>query len=381
MLITGNVVTKESCFYGELEWEKDRITAIRSLGEMREKTSFILAGFIDTHFHGMGSFDAEEADSLEEIAVFAAEKGLTNIAPTLSTLPREHTVNWLKKVRSLAEAEDNGTKGAKIAGAHLEGPWLSHRFKGGMREDMLRLPTMEEAALYVKTARDTLKIVTIAPELPGSREVITYLKKNNITVSLGHSECPPEDFPGYVDLGISQVCHLFDAYDVPVSNGGVRQPALTDMILVDDSVMIEVILDGLHVPEKLIRLIHKAAGAGRIIGITDAMQGAGLPCGRFLCEGRWYVIKDGDVGRLEETGGIVGSSLTINRAFLNMTQRFGFTPSEASRCLSANPAKVLGLENRTGELKEGLAADIAILAPDSLTVEKTIVNGNTVYGM
>ena len=153
------------------------------------------------------------------------------------------------------------------------------------------------------------------------------------------------------------------------------------MILVDDSVMIEVILDGLHVPEKLIRLIHKAAGAGRIIGITDAMQGAGLPCGRFLCEGRWYVIKDGDVGRLEETGGIVGSSLTINRAFLNMTQRFGFTPSEASRCLSANPAKVLGLENRTGELKEGLAADIAILAPDSLTVEKTIVNGNTVYGM
>ena len=380
MLITGNVVTKESCFYGELEWEKDRITAIRSLGEMREKTSFILAGFIDTHFHGMGSFDAEEADSLEGIAAFAAEKGLTNIAPTLSTLPREHTVNWLKKVRSLAEAEDNGTKGAKIAGAHLEGPWLSHRFKGGMREDMLRLPTMEEAELVVKTAGDTLKIVTLAPELSGSREVITYLKKNNITVSLGHSECPPEDFSEYVNLGISQVCHLFDAYDVPANTGGVRQPALTDMILVDDSVMIEVILDGLHVPEKLVHLVRKAAGAERIIGITDALQGAGLPSGRFLSEGRWYVIKDGDVGRLEENGGIVGSSLTMNRAFLNMTQKFGFTPSEASRCLSANPAKVLKLADRTGELKEGLAADIAILAPDSLTVEKTIINGNTVYG-
>ena len=380
MLVKGNVVTEESCFYGELEWEKDRITAIRSLGDKKENTPFVLAGFIDTHFHGMGPFDAEDPNSLEGIAAYAAEKGITSVAPTLSTLPREHTVHWLEKVRCLAKAEDNGTKGAKIAGAHLEGPWLSHRFKGGMREDMLRLPTMEEAELFVKTAGDTLKIVTIAPELPGSREVITYLKKHHITVSLGHSECPPEDFPEYVNLGISQVCHLYDAYDVPVSNGGVRQPALTDMILVNDSVMMEVILDGLHVPETLVRLVRKAAGAGRIIGITDALQGAGLPCGRFQCEGRWYVIKDGDVGRLEENGGIVGASLTMNRAFLNMTQKFGFTDSEASRCLSANPAKILGLENITGKLKEGLAADIAILAPDALTVEKTIINGNTVFG-
>ena len=379
MLIRGNIVTAQDCFYGELEWENECITKIRHLGERRKDTSLILAGFIDTHFHGMGPFDAENPDSLEDLAEYAAQKGITSLTPAYSALPQAETVQWLEKVRTLALAEDNGKKGAKIAGSHLEGPWLSCRFKGGMREDMLRNPSMEEAEIFLKASGGTLKTVTLAPELPGSREVIAFLKKNHVNISLGHSDCPPEKFPEAVECGISQVCHIFDAYDVPECTGGVRQAALTDMILIDDRVMIEIILDGLHVPPALVHLVRKAAGAGRIIGITDALQGAGLASGRFLCEGRWYVIKDGDVGRLEDTGGIVGSSLTMNRAFFNMVTRFGFSVEEASLCLSGNPAKSLNMADTTGLLAEGRKADIAVLAPDLLTVEKTIVNGKTVY--
>ncbi|MBO5760025.1 MAG: amidohydrolase family protein [Lentisphaeria bacterium] len=378
MILEGNIITNEKSFYGTIECHGNKIAAITFLDEYREGKDLILAGFIETHFHGMGNFDAQMPDSLDGIRRYAITKGITTIAPTFSSMPEEDTLTWLRKIHEIMETGQDDGK-CYIAGAHLEGPWLSYRFRGGMREDMLRLPTMEEAEKMLQAAPGNIRIVTIAPELPGSREMIQFLKKHDIAVSLGHSECPPEKFPEMVDAGISQVCHFFDAYDIPVWAGGVRQVALTDMILIDDRVMIELILDGLHVPEPLIHLVHKAAGAGRIIGITDSLQGAGLPEGRFLIDGRKYVIRDGDVGRLEENGAIVGASLTMNRAFLNLTKRFSFTKEEATTILSANPAKILNLGERKGRIAEGFDADLAILAPDHLTVKRTVIGGKCVY--
>lgn len=377
MLLQGNIITGRQGFYGTLEIGNSVITRLTPLGEKRQDADLILAGFIDSHFHGLGPYDAEDPNSLQSVREYAVQKGTTSLLPTLSALPGDHTFHWLKTLREIIESGQND--GASLlAGAHMEGPYLSHRFKGGMREDMLRLPSMEEMGEYLKVSGSNIPLVTLAPELPGGKELIGFLKKNGVTVSLGHSECPPECFPEMVEKGLSRVCHLFDAYDVPVNKGGVRQPAITDMALINDNVMIEVILDGLHVPPELVRLIHKAAGAERIIGITDALQGAGLPEGRFLCEGRWYVIKDGDVGRLEENGGIVGSSLTMNRAFYNLTEKFSFTEEEASKVLSANPGKIL--PGKKGILTAGYDADIIILAPDRLTVKETIIKGRSVYG-
>lgn len=378
MFLEGNIITEEKSFYGTLFCEAGKISKITPLGKYEEGKDLILAGFIDTHFHGMGNFDAQEPDSLDGIRKYAVEKGITTIAPAYSSLPCEDTLVWLRKIHEIIQGGQNDG-GAILAGAHLEGPWLSYKFRGGMREDMLRLPTMEEAENMIKAAPGNIRIVTIAPELPGSREVVRFLKEQGITVSLGHSECPPEKFPEMVDMGISQVCHLFDAYDSPGKGGGVRQVALTDMILIDDRVMIELILDGLHVPPALIQLVRKAAGAKRIIGITDSLQGAGLSHGRFLCDGRWYVIKEGEVGRLEEDGGIVGSSLTMNRAFYNLTEKFSFSCEDATVILSANPAKILKLQDKTGKLQEGLDADIAVLAPDKLTVKRTVLKGREVF--
>ena len=256
MNVSGNIVTPEKSFYGTLKYEGHKITQITEKDSFREGVDLILAGFIDTHFHGMGPFDAEEVDSLDGIRKYAVEKGITTIAPTCSALPGETTVAFLQKVADIIKSgQEDG--GAVIAGAHLEGPWLSYRFRGGMREDMLRNPVLEEAEKFLKAADGTLKIVTLAPELPGGKEMIRFLKKHDVTVSLGHSECPPAVFPEMVDAGISQICHIFDAYDVPECRGGVRLPAVTDMALIDDRVMIEMILDGLHVPEELIRLVHK----------------------------------------------------------------------------------------------------------------------------
>ena len=148
---------------------------------------------------------------------------------------------------------------------------------------------------------------------------------------------------------------------------------MTDLALCDDRVMKEVIMDGMHVPPALVALARRAAGASHIVAITDAMQGAGLEYGRFQDVGEWYVVRAGEMARRERDNAIIGSSLTMNRAFHNMVTRFGFTPVEASRAASANPAAVAGLSGRTGMLKPGLLADITVLAPDLISVKDCMV--------
>ncbi|MBQ9336364.1 MAG: amidohydrolase family protein [Lentisphaeria bacterium] len=378
MKLIGNIVAPAAARHGFVEWENDRIVRVELEGEIRPDGPWILPGFIDLHLHGTGEWMVEGGRRhLAGMAAYAAEKGMTRFTPAYASGPRDETVEWLRTVRSLV---NDPPPGALIAGAHLEGPWLSRRFGGGMNAVMLRPPDTAEAQEYLDAAGGTLRLVTLAPELPGAPEVIRLLKANGVTVSIGHSACPPERFAEAVDEGISQACHLFDAWEPPVNEHGVRQPAVTDLVLIEDRVMKEIIMDGLHVPPPLVKLALRAAGADHILAITDSLQGAGLPEGRFMDSGRPYVIRDGELARLEATGTIVGSSLTMNRAFFNMTTRFGFTETEAVKCLSTNPAKQIGLAGVTGELRPGLAADLAVLEPDRLTVRSTWLAGRQIYG-
>jgi len=375
MKLTGNIVTNETCFFGELTWEGQHITKITRLDDFRQGESWILAGFIDLHFHGMGNYGTDNAEEVEHIPAFAVAKGITGVCPALASSTHDQTITWLKTCRGYYEHQPEGSR---FMGVHLEGPWLSLKFKGGMLESNVRNPSMEEAKSFLEAGGGCIKLVTLAPEQPNGLEVTRYLVENGVTVSCGHTECAPEFLQTAVDAGVSQMCHLFDAYDVPDAPEGVRHPALTDMALINDGLMKEVIMDGLHVPQELVILARRAAGADHLVAITDAMQGAGLPYGRFLDTGRWYVIREGELARLEDNDDIVGSSLTQNRAFFNMTTRFGFTPVEASKALSANPAKQLKQTN-TGILKEGYDADIAVLASDSLTVQACYVLGQLKY--
>ena len=377
MRLKGNVVTPDRACYGEIEWEDARISRIDLSDAIQENEPWILPGFIDLHLHGIGRHSVEGGmEALCGMAEFAPSKGITWMVPTYPSAPREETVNWLRNVHELVL---NPPEGSLIAGSHLEGPWLSERFGGGMKREMLRPPDLAEAQEYLEAAQGTLRVATLAPELPGAMEVIALLKASGVSVSLGHSACSPEFWESAVDAGISQICHLFDAYDLPETVDGVRRPALTDLALIDDRVMKEIIMDGLHVPPELVILSRRAAGADHIIAITDSLQGAGLPEGRFLDCGRPYRIREGEVAKLEADGSIVGSSLTMNRAFFNMTTRFGFTPVEAAKCLSANPAGQIGLADVTGKLQPGLAADIVVLAPDRISVLNTYLNGRRIF--
>ncbi|MDD3953979.1 MAG: amidohydrolase family protein, partial [Lentisphaeria bacterium] len=181
--------------------------------------------------------------------------------------------------------------------------------------------------------------------------------------------------------GAGQVCHLFDTFEGRQVQGGVSQPCLTDAILLDDRVFVEIIADGHHVPPLLIELARRCAGAARIIAITDCMQGTGLPDGVYReGDGREFRLTNGEVCRLTDgSRGIVGSCLTMDAAFRNLTGKFGFSISEASRMLSGNPARALKLQDRSGELRAGLQADITILEPETQQVESCLVSGKRVF--
>ena len=377
MTITGNIVSMEHTGFGELQIRDSIISNIVFTEEIRKDASWILPGFIDVHIHGAGQYNVEEGEyGLRGMAEFLASKGVTRFLPTCSCAPHDELLNFVKTVRHLM---NEPPEGALIAGSHLEGPWLASRFCGGMVPEMIRRPDLKQAQEFLDAAEGTLKMMTIAPEEPGAMDVIRLMHKNGVVVSSGHSACPPALLETAVQAGISEICHLFDCYELPEDHGGVRQPALTDLVLIHDGLMKEIIMDGLHVPPELVMLARRAAGAHHIIAITDALQGAGLPEGHFLDCGKPYTIRDGDFARRDDDHVIVGSSLTMNRAFHNMTTRFGFSPLEAVMAASGNPAKQLGIDHFTGSLQKGMNADIVVIAPDCLTVQATYIQGRKVF--
>ena len=370
--LIGNIVTEKESFHGRISWEGETITEIQKDGPSVDGEQLVLAGFIDVHLHGLGPHSSENAEGCRGMAEFAPSTGTTMLCPTLSCAPTEYLVEMMAAIRDLTLAPQNG---AVIAGTHMEGPWLNPVHTGGMIPDMLRPPTIAEAKAFLDAAQGTLRLLTIAPEMPGAIDVIRFLAANGVTVSAGHTGCPPAWLEKAVDAGVSEICHLFDTFACPVAEEGIRRPALTDMAILNDRVFKEIIMDGLHVPPELIHLVRRASGAEHIIGITDAMQGAGMKIGHFTDLGVPYTVREGDFARRDVDGAILGSSLSMNQAFHNMTTRFGFSPSEASRCLSANPAATIRMGRVTGRLAPGLCADITVLASDGKTVNECYVCG------
>jgi len=379
-LLTGKIVLPERVIdSGTLQIENGLITEIfdhRLPDAEGDGADWILPGFIDVHMHGLGRGEPSTRDGLIEMASFAPSTGMTRLCPTLGAVKLPSMLEYLENIYYLVH---NPTPGALIVGAHLEGPYMNPERTGGMDINLLREPDVEEVTELLQIADGTLKIITLSPEVPGMDAVIKICKDAGCVVSAGHTICPAKDFDEKVKAGVSHVCHLFDTFDGREVVAGVSHACLADMALIDDRVTCEIIMDGLHVLAPLVKLARRAAGADRIIAITDSMQGAGLPDGEYLMsDGRAYILTNGKVCRMKSNGDIVGSCLTMNQAFINMTEKFGFSAPAASKALSTNPARLLGLEKETGRLETGLAADIAVLAADG-TVKKCFVQGRNCY--
>lgn len=377
--ITGNLVLPRRTAYGTLSVEDGVISSVEEQGPFRPEADVVVPGFVDIHFHGTGPYGTLTEEDINGIASFEPSNGVTLFTPALGASPRGLRLAFLRSVRELARHPRPGE--AVCGGAHLEGPWLEYEHRGGMGAAMLALPTDEAVSEAISEAEGTLRLVTLAPELDNGMNAISLLKKAGCTVSIGHSGATPEVFEKAVEAGLSHVCHLFDAYSPREVIEGVTRYCLADACLMEDRVTVEIIMDGFHVPPELVKLACRLAGTDRIVAITDSMQGTGLPNDTYLQEdGTYYYVDNESVCRaVDGNHGIVGSCLTMKKAFFNLVRKWGFSLEEASRMTAANPARVIGFDKTTGSLEPGKAADIDILAAEDLALKRCIVRGNTAF--
>lgn len=326
-------------------------------------------GLIDLHMHGGDGHDAMDAtpDALVGMARFAAKHGVTAFLAATMSSPTEALQAALGNIRRMANRDLDG---ATLLGAYVEGPFLSPSRTGAHDSAALRDAAQEEVDAILESG--AVRVLTVAPELPGAIEAIARMTRGGVVVALGHTEATYEQMVAASQAGATLVTHLFNAM-APLHH---RQPGPVGAALTLPGLTCELIADLVHLHPVILRLVLRAKGLEGIALVTDAMRGAGLPDGEYSLGGLPVVVAEGSA-RLRD-GRLAGSTLTMDRAVYNIMQEAGLSLEEAWRLGSATPARVLGLEYRKGAIAEGLDADLVVWDAQG-HVCCTLVGGRTVY--
>ncbi len=328
----------------------------------------VLPGFIDVHVHGAVGRDTMDADpeALLAMARFYARHGVTAFLPTTMTAPHEKIVAALKAVR---EVMDKPTGGARIYGAHLEGPYINAAMIGAQNPAYARRAVSEETRELLDL--DVIQRITLAPEFAENHAFIRDAAVQGIAVSAGHTQATPDDLRAAIALGLRHMTHTFNA----MTGLHHRSPGTVGAALAFDELTCELIPDTIHVHPLVMKIIARAKPSNRVILITDAMAGAGMPDGPYDLGGLAVTVAGGQA-RLTKGGALAGSVLTYERGVANFAEASGvgwFTPSYALNAAATHPV----FANK-GHLAPGADADITVI---SLTgqVLVTIVMGEVVY--
>ncbi|HEX7310247.1 MAG TPA: N-acetylglucosamine-6-phosphate deacetylase [Gaiellaceae bacterium] len=315
-------------------------------------------GFVDVQVNGFGGVDFLETDGdgYRQAGEALLETGVTSFLPTLITAPESELLAALAEV-------PRGSVGPRILGVHLEGPFLAARRLGTHRAHGRRDP--DHALLERLLAAGPVRMMTLAPELPGALELIDDLVARGVTVSCGHSDATAEQATAAFDRGARMVTHLFNAMR-PFNH---REPGIVGAALVRDDVFVEIILDGIHLAAATTALVWRAA-AGRVALITDAVAAASGNGGAYSLGSVELLVQDGAVRAPE--GMLAGSLLTMIDAVRNL-HALGVSLEDALSAASTVPARALGLTN-VGRLDVGLPADVVVLN-DGLEIESVFVGG------
>ncbi len=314
---------------------------------------WVLPGFVDVHVHGGGgtSFTEGSADDARNAAAFHRGHGSTTMLASLVTAP---LAELEARAAMLAGLADEGI----IAGVHLEGPFLSAARCGAQDPRHMLAPDVAVFERLHAAARGHLRVITLAPELPGAAAVIRAAAGAGVTVAVGHTDATAEVTSAAVDAGATHATHLFNG----MRPWHHRAPGAAGALLDRDEVTCEIVADGVHLHDMTVRLAARAAGPGRLVLVTDAMAAAGMPDGSYRLGSQWVDVAGG-VARLADgagnPGAIAGSTATM-AAVVRHAVAAGVPVPEAAAAASTNPARVLGLGDRTGALRPGLAADLVV---------------------
>ena len=331
----------------------------------------VAPGFIDIHLHGGGGGDTTDAnpESIEKMCRAHARFGTTSLLPTIYPGPFRTICD---RLRAVADHSHIASKGAEILGSHLEGPFVNPKRRGALQAKHFRKPSTTELLRLIDASRNTVKMITIAPELPGGIELIKQCNRHDIKVSVGHSDASFEEMCQAINAGLNHATHIFNA----LRRVHHRDPGVMGTIFINPEVTVDVIADYYHVHPAVLTFLFMVKRYSRIVLVTDSLRITGLPGKSFLADGQNVKIA-GHVAKLPD-GTIAGSVLTMNRAVKN-TAALGVVPvSEALKMASLIPARVLGIADRKGSILPDFDADIVILDHD-FNVLLTMVRGNVIY--
>jgi len=330
----------------------------------------VAPGLIDIHVHGGVGHDTMDAtpEAIAEMTRFFARHGVTAFLPTTMTASREEI---LAAIRNVARCMGERSGGAEILGIHMEGPYVSHEKRGAQSPIHIRPADPEEYRAFFRAG--PVRLITLAPEFEENRALIPFAIEHGAAVAIGHSVASYEQVLEAVSLGLNHATHTFNGM------GGLhhRQPGTVGAVLSCDEIYAQVIVDFIHVHPAVVRLLVRAKGPERTVLITDAMRAAGMPDGTYDLGGQEVTVKGGEA-RLA-TGGLAGSTLTMDQAVRNIMEATGLSLPEALKMASSTPACSIGIAERKGSLERGKDADI-ILLDEEHQVVMTIVRGEVVCG-
>jgi N-acetylglucosamine-6-phosphate deacetylase len=357
--------------------EDGRITELRSqssaeipAGRRLDFPDLILApGFIDIHIHGGGGRDAMEASesALAQIERQLVEHGVTAYLPTTVTAPNEKILSALDGLgKSIATANRNQGRASPL-GIHLEGPFISHEKRGVHPPENLLSPSPQAFDRFWQASAGTIRMMTIAPELPGAVDTIRYARKLGVHSSLGHSNATYKEAQSGISAGADHATHTFNAMRAL----NHREPGILGAVLENNELTADIIADGIHVHPSVLGLFLRAKGADRAILITDAISATGMPDGVYSLGGLEVQVSN---GRCEYQGKLAGSVLTLDRAIRNVMNFAGWQLQQAIKLATLNPAQRLGISDQRGLLAPGRQADLVVLTPKGEVVH-TIIGG------
>lgn len=379
------VITAESLFDGSgmlrrpaVLLEDGRIVSIYSRdaselppgGQVMDFPGATLApAFLDVHIHGAAGYDVMDAapEFPEKMGRFLASRGTGAYLATTVTAPLDRT---LKSVSALAKviAEGPVAGQARPAGIHLEGPFLSHQKRGVQPAEHLLAPDIATFDRLFDAAEGNVRLMTLAPELPGAAELTAHARGRGVRVSLGHSNATAAEARAAIAAGATSATHTFNAMRALDH----REPGILGVVLTEDALYAELICDGIHTAPEMVRLWWRAKGAERGILVTDAMSATGMPDGEYMLGGFTVQVAH---GRATARGVLAGSVLTLDRALSNFVAFTGASAEQGLRLLTSNPAAMLGMD--VAKLALGEPANLVAVGADGRLM-CSVVNGQRV---
>ncbi len=334
------------------------------------KGLYVSPGFVDVHIHGAGGHDTMDGtfEAINEISKTICKYGTTSFTPTTMTMSAD---DILKSMISIKKAKIEGTDGAIVLGAHLEGPFISPSAIGAQNPNYLISPSYENFESMTGDAIDAVVSITMAPEVEGAKELASILSSKGIRCSMGHTKATYEEAIDGIKHGFCHSTHLFNA----MTGFTHREPGVVGATF-DSDITTETISDGIHISYPSLRVAYKQKGTDKTLLVTDAMCACGMPDGTYALGGQPVIVKRG-AARLEN-GALAGSILTLNRAIKNLYDNTDYPLYEIVKMASYNGAKYCRVDDRKGQIKENFDADLTIF-DENIDVKMTIIGGKVVY--